>query len=273
MDKRLEIFWDGRVPGLAEHRLSLDAFGQALSLLLVAYRRIANNLLAQATSDTGRLRSFAKAIDLELIEIKEGSSGISAACITSGIYGIIENEDIFQQKLFEAGLFDSLAGRAATALLADIEAEANGHARNAAVRNYLRALPEGLTGQKYTYSENGHSKEVTIGSMELPEGPPEMPVIHERLYAIVAVGFAPGESYVRLKGIDETVQCEATIEQVGKALELRFGSVNALIVRQGRKARLLRLRRAGEDLPPMSPEQEDYLIFGKWDELLRRLAK
>jgi len=273
MEKRLEIFWDGRVPGLAEHRLSLDAFGQALNLLLVAYRRIASNMLAQATSDTGRLRDAAKSIDLELVEIKEGSGGISAACVTHGLYGLLENEDLFQKKLFDAGLFDSLAGRAATALLADIEAEANGHARNAAVRNYLRALPDGLTGQKYAYFENGHSREIAIGSMQLPEGPPEMPVIHERLYVVVGVGFAPGESYVRLKGVDETVQCEATAEQVSAALELRFGSVNAFIVRQGRKARLLRLRKAGEELPPLSPEHEENLIFGKWNELLRRLAE
>jgi hypothetical protein len=261
MDKRLEILWDGRVPGLAEHRLSLDAFGHALTALLVAYRRIASNMLAEATSETGRLHKVAKLIDLELVQIKEGSAGIVAACVLhSPLEANLE-------------LFDSVTTRAADALLSDIEAEAKGEYRNAAVRNYLRALPEGITGQKYAFIENGRRRELAIGSMQLPEGPTEMPVLYERLYAIVGVGFDPGESFVRLKGVDETITCEATPEQVARAIELRFGSVHAQVVRTGRKARLLRLRKAGVELRPLAPEQEENLLFGKWDELLRRLAE
>ncbi|HEV7508557.1 MAG TPA: hypothetical protein VGS07_26990 [Thermoanaerobaculia bacterium] len=264
MDKRLEILWDGRVPGLSEHRLSLDAFGKALQQLLIAYRRIASNMLAQADSSKGRLHTFAKLFDLELEQIAEGSSGIVAACVLHSPPG-------FQHDLF----FDGLTTRVADALLTDIEAEARGELRNAAVRNYLRALPDGITGQKYAFIENGSRRELAIGSMRLPEGPTEMPILHERLYAIVGVGFEPGESFVRFKGMEEaTIHCEATAQQVAKALELRFGSVYALIVKQsGRKARLLRIRRAGEELSPLTPEQEEHAVFGKWDDLLRRLAK
>jgi hypothetical protein len=263
MDKKLKIVWEGNVPGLAEHRLSLDAFGQALQQLLIAYRRIASNMLAQADSSTGRLHTLAKDFDLELEQIAEGSSGIVAACA-------IHSEP--SSPYFE--MLDSLTTRAADALLTDIEAEAHGEFRNASVRNYLRALPDGVTGQKYVFIDNGGSREIAIGSMRLPEGPTEMPVLHERLYAIVGVGFEPGESFVRLKGAEETITCEATVPQVTKALALRFGSVYAQIVRQkGRKARLLRIRRAGEELPRLTPEQEEEMVFGKWDELLRRLAK
>ena len=260
MDKKLEILWDGRVPGLAEHRISIGAFGEPLILLLTAYRRIATSMLAQATRDTGRLRTPATLIDLELEEIKEGSGGISAVCVMHAPPGT--NID----------LFETLTSRASEGLLADIEAEAHGEFRNTAVRNYLRALPPGVTGQKYAFTMNGHKREIAIGSMQLPEGPAELPLLHERIYAIVGVGFEPGDSYVRFKGVDETVQCEATVDQVTKALELRFGSVYAFIVRIGRKARLLRLRRAGEDLPRLSSDQEEEILFGRWDGLLRRLS-
>jgi hypothetical protein len=264
MDKKLEIIWQGNVPGLAEHRLSLDAFGQALEQLVTAYRRIASNLLAQADSSTGRLHSFAYLFDLQLEQIKEGSAGIVAACVIDA-----------EPDIFGGDLIDHWTTRAVDTLLTDIEAEANGEFRNGAVRKYLRALPEGVTGQRYTFSGgNGHRREISIGSMRLPEGPTEMPVMHERTYAIVGVGFEPGESFVRLKGADDTVTCEATPQQVAKALELRFGSVRAMIVRQsGRKARLIRIRREGEELRPLSPQQEETLLFGKWHNLLGRLAK
>ncbi|HBL27605.1 MAG TPA: hypothetical protein DD490_12275 [Acidobacteria bacterium] len=261
MEKRLEILWDGRVPGMAEHRLSLTAFGQALLNLLIAYRRIASNMLVEADSATGRLAKAAKLIDLELVEIKEGSAGIAAACVLHPPPGA------------NMELFNTLPGRAADALLTDIEAEARGEFRNVAVRNYLRALPEGITGQKYTFSENGHRREIAFGSMNLPEGPTEMPVLQERTYAVVGVGFDPGESFVRLKGAEETVTCEATPQQVAKALDLRFASVRAMIVRHGGRKRLVRIRRAGEDLWPLTPNQEENLLFGKWNQLLEKLAK
>jgi hypothetical protein len=262
MDKKLEIVWEGNVPGLAEHRLSLDAFGPALQRLLIAYRRIASNMLAQAESSRGRLHTFAKQFDLQLEQIAEGSAGIVAACVIQSQPGT----------LFD--LFDGMTGRAVDVLLSDIEAEAKGEYRNGAVRNYLKALPEGVTGQRYAFIENGNRREIKIGSMNLPEVPAEMPVLHERTYAIVGVGFDPGESFVRLKGAEETVSCEATAQQVAKALELRFGSVRALIVRHhGKKSRLIRLRKAGEDLQPLSAEQEEELVYGKWENLLRRLAE
>lgn len=263
MEKKLEIIWEGSVPGLAEHRLSLDAFAQALQQLVVAYRRIASNLLAQAESSTGRLHSFAKMFDLQLEQIAEGSAGIVAACV------IQDAEPSFWDELLEP-----VATNAAEALLNDIEAEARGELRNTVVRNYLKALPDGVTGQRYVFSQNGSRREVRIGSLNLPEMPEEMPIVHERLYAIVGVGFPPGDSFVRLKGAEETVYCEATQEQVTKALEFRFGSVYAMIVRQpGKRARLIRLRKAGQELKPFTPEEEERLIYGKWDELLRRLAE
>ena len=263
MNKKLEIVWQGNVPGLAEHRLSLDAFGPALQQLVIAYRRIASNLLAQADSTTGRLHTFAYLFDLQLEQIKQGSAGIVAACVIDAEPG------------FLGDVWAPWTTRTAEALLTDIEAEANGEFRNGAVRKYLRALPEGVTGQQYAFSDgNGYRREIAIGSMRLPEGPTEMPVLHERTYAIVGVGFEPGESFVRLKGADDTVTCEATPQQVTKALELRFSSVRAMIVRQvGRKARLIRIRREGEDLHPLSPQQKETLLFGKWHNLLRRLAK
>lgn len=263
MDKRLEIVWEGNVPGLAEHRLSLDAFGQALQQLVVAYRRIASNLLA-AESSTGRLHNYAKLFDLQLEQISEGSAGIVAACVLQT-----------EEQGFIGGLLDPWTTRAAEVLLNDIEAEARGELRNTSVRNYLKALPEGVTGQRYAFSANGGRREVRIGSVTLPELPAEMPVIHERMYVVVGVGFEPGDVFVKLKGSEETpVYCEATAEQVSQALELRFGSVYAMIVRQpGKKARLLRLRKASEGLRPLSPEEEESLVYGKWNELLRRLAE
>ena len=48
MATRLEIQYDGTVPGLNEHRLSLSAFGPSLNALLRAIRRIATNMVGDA---------------------------------------------------------------------------------------------------------------------------------------------------------------------------------------------------------------------------------
>jgi hypothetical protein len=260
MDKKLEILWEGKVPGLSEHRLSLEAFGEALVRLHAAYRRIASNLLATADSSTGRLHSLTSLFDLQLEKIVEGSAGIVAACAVDPAW-------------IGTGLED-LPGAAVDILLSDIAAEARGEQRNPTVGKYLRSLPQEVTGQKYRYTGNGRDRELSIGSMSLPERIAPMPTLQDRLCAIVAVGFEPGERYVRFKSIEEApINCTATAEQVTQALELRHGSVRALFVRHGRKARLLRMRKAGEEMPPLTPEQEEYLVFGKWESLLRRLAE
>src|SRR5258707_6883318 len=81
MATSLEIKYDGTVPGLDEHRLSLSAFGPSLNALLRALRRIATNMVGDALGSQdvskGRLKGTAKHIDIEIESITHGSSGVS----------------------------------------------------------------------------------------------------------------------------------------------------------------------------------------------------
>src|SRR5437762_775158 len=82
MPTQLEIKWEGDAPGLAEHRLSLGAFGTPLTLLLAAVRRIASNTISMATDEktTGRFADAARQLDVQIEKVIEGSSGISGIC-------------------------------------------------------------------------------------------------------------------------------------------------------------------------------------------------
>ena len=263
LDSKLEIVWDGPVPGLADHRISLDAFGKALPQLLSALRRIASNMLAAADepSGRGRLQKNARLLDIEIDGIAQSSSGLTSVVVLHPPEG--ETLD----------LFEDLTVRSVSALLGAIEAEANGEYRDGAVRNYLRSLPEGVTGQKYKFESNGKIIEKSIGSMSLPEIPSALPYLFETNGFITGVSFSPGKPAVSIETEDKKqIKCDAKDDQVETALRLRGREVTAFMIVNG-NIRLLNIRAADEDLKPLSAEQKEHNIFGKWDDLLQRLAK
>ena len=266
MNSTLKITWQGDVPGLAEHRVSLEHFGSAINLLLVAYRRIASNMLRDAVEGEKladkRLRKAAKWLDLQVAEITDGSAGLVIAGVVSPPVG------------GQLPLFDSLTARAGGALLDAIEAESKGDLRSSAVRKYLKALPFGLQGQLYEFRSNGFSRDVKLDSFELAELPQSAPHFLEVEGYLVSVGFEPGRPFVVVALEDgKSVKFSATEEQVEGALELRSSPVTVFSVRRKNENRLLNLWASDNPPKPLTDEERHEAVFGKWDGLLRRLAQ
>ena len=259
-DTQIEIQWAGPIQSLLEHRVSLSAFSEPLSNLLVAARRIASNMVGDALepAETGRLAKEAHQIDIEISGVTRGSAGISAVMT-------------FQAENTQQPLFDEMPESVGLVLLDAIDQESKGNLKNSAVRKYLRSLPSLLTGQSYYLHENGRSiKRVDIGAMKLPELPEELPHLAEIFGRIVGVGFEPGKPEIRIKSDDTQLTISATPKQIDKALEFRNCEVHALILRHGLKSRLMTLRDAS--LPYLQADGEEF-IFKKWNNLLTRLAQ
>jgi hypothetical protein len=258
---QLDITWDGPVSGLAEHRLSLSAFGPALEKLLMAAKRIASNLVTNAgePSETGRLAKLAHAIDIEVKGVKEGSSGIASLLTFDAPVS------------YQPTLFGSLPERTGTELLDAIQAESQGQFRNNLVRHFLRALPPGLSKQNYRlYEGNRIIREVQLGQVKLPEGMLDLPYLEEVVGMVTGVGFDPGRDEVRIRTDNAThVTAIAVSEQVENALTLRHEKVRALLLHSEIGSKLLTLEDNDARRPAYSEEK---YIFDRWDAAFRVLA-
>lgn len=258
---QLDITWDGPVNGLAEHRLSLSAFGPALDKLLAAAKRIASNLVTKAgePSETGRLANLARAIDIEITGVRQGSAG--PACLLT-----------FDAPVsYQSSLFGSLPERTGIELVEAIQAESEGQMRNNSVRQFLRALPPGLNKQNYRLYEGERLiREVKLGQMALPEGMLSLPYLEEITGMVTGVGFDPGRDEVRIKTDDAThVTALAVVDQVEKALTLRHEKVRALLLHSEVGAKLLTLADNESRRPTFSEER---YIFEQWDHAFKVLA-
>jgi hypothetical protein len=258
----LKIRWQGDARGLPDKRLSLSAFGEPLSLLLKALKRIATNLATDASEDkkVGRLANAARDLDIEIFDLVRESSGFDGL-ITLGAPALGEN----------LSLFENLAQSAGRRLLEAIDDERNGIARNASVRNYLHSLPKGVTYQTYVLHDNGKTiGEVSFGEMSISALPPDLPHIAHYIGKIVGVGFEPGRSEVRIKTTTAQVSLSASTEHVEKALSLRGSEVIAVAVVQGSSHRLLIIQ---DSQSPLNTSTRDAAVFERWNGVLRRLAQ
>ena len=256
----LEIVWDGPVKGLADHRVSLTMFGQALDLLMKAARRIASQKLTDALepADTGRLASSAKNLDIEITAVKQGSGGFAT-------FLTFEIPDSSQ-----ALLFNQLPESVGIELLDAIHSEANGTHRNSAVRNYLKALPKELTRQTYRLHENGRPiRNVEVSKLQLPEQQSPLPAFVLAEGRVAGVGFDPGRCEVRIKGEDGfQLSAAATARQVDQALGLRSQNVHVVAVTTAAGARLLTIET--DTMRVKRPSLDD--LFDQWEETYRALA-
>lgn len=264
----LRIVWDGDVPGVSEHRLSIAAFGEAINLLLGAYRRIASSMFSAAEeyAVTGRLHNLSNLLDIEIAAIEGTSTGVVA-------YATFHQEYQAQIPFF----VNDIPERAAAELVESIAEEGSGRPRNATVRKFLQALPQGLTRQSYEVrDEQGQPihAPVTLGEMHLPSPTlVDLPHLIEFAGNVIGVGFEPGKSEVRVRTLhNEHLQLLASTTLVERALVLRGGVVRGLAVRR-KEARLLRLDAEGDEPFTLTNEGAERYIFGRWDELLTRLAK
>jgi len=263
----ITVQYDGSVPGLAEHRLSLEAFGPALQQLLRASKRIATSLAVDAVEPEygrkgGRLAKQAEQLDVQLEAIEEGSVRLRLVLAL----GLLAGEQM--------DLFADLPRRVGDAVLEAIEHESKGEPRSYPIRQYLRALPSGLQKQSYLLRDSGvEIRSFSVDSQHLPELPEELPHLVEVETEVTGVGFPPGRSEVRVLSNSLQMPLEANQEQVDKALAGRNRPVRVLAVVQGRRARLLSLTDATQ--PRWSPSEPDRerLLFQRWSSLLERLAR
>jgi hypothetical protein len=264
MPLELKVVWEGVVPGLSEHRLSIGVFAQPLANFLAALRRIASNIVGDALEDSpamrGRLANTARGLDIEISKIEGSSSGFA------GMLAVQTPEG----KTFP--LFNDLGERAATELLTALELEGRGEPKSAIVRTYLRSLPLGISRHVYSLHNNGTVlKRVVLEGVNLMETPAELPHLTEIHGNVTGVGFEPGRSEVRVK-TEEGFQLTmgATALQVERALELRTTKVKVLALVDETHSRLLRLESASM---PWRTSSREEAVFKRWDGLLRRLAQ
>src|SRR5947209_608331 len=144
MAYELEIHFDGDAPGIAEHRLSVSAFGPALNQLLNALRRIATQMVSSAMEGeqpkVGRFADPARNLDIEITKVDGNSLGIST---------VVSFRQPPPPPQASLPLWNDLPERAGKELLDAIERESNGQLANTAVRTYLSLLPSGVRHQKY----------------------------------------------------------------------------------------------------------------------------
>jgi hypothetical protein len=265
MASEITIKWDGDVPGVAQHHLSLSAFGESLTHLLAALRRIATQMVSTAVENerpkAGRFANLARQLDIEIINIEGGSTGF---------HGVVS----FHQPPEMLPLFADLPERSVVELFDSIERESRGQPANWAVRKYLASLPPAINRQSYELTDDGVSKKkVEIGSVVLTEIPEELASLREINGDVVGVGFVPAKPEVRVKGEGTTAAFEATDEQVEQALAIRHESARAFGVYDGRKNRLLRIEKASGASFQVTDETIQEHIFKRWDGVFARLAK
>jgi len=262
---QLEIVWDGSVKGLADKRVSLAEFGDALALLVKAARRIAHDRISNAIepSARGRLVAAANNLDIQIAEVKHNSSGFDTIVT-------FEEMPLTTMPLFGNGFLESVSQE----LLRSIREESEGHFRNSSVRSYLRALPKGLTRQKYNLHENGRAIDsVEIGDVKLAELPDAPASLREIEGDVVGVVFESGKQEVRVKGKASTVGFSATNEDVEKALAVRKETVRILGVHDGKHARMLRIEAADKPRFVVTPEAIEEHIYKRWANVFERLSK
>jgi len=263
----LKILWDGDVPGIAEHRLSVANFGLPLRHLLMAVRRTANNIIREAhdrkTTNVGRFVEEAGGIDIHIASIIGSSVGVESI--------VSVQVPVDQSVLWPEGLAEDSIDR----VLSDIERESKGSYRNPRIRDYFHALPPGLTKQDYYLVVDGQIKrEVHLGTLELSVELEALPYLLEVEGRVIGVGFEPGKNFVRIKSSSASgteMTLTATPEQVITALEIRGEEVRilGLVFELGRK-KLLRIQPLSDARVRLNSER---YVFGKWDKLLGRLAQ
>ncbi len=264
MRARLKIHFDGTAPGLAEHRLDLSTFGDALAALAAGLRRTASALVGDAAESyaSGRVRRKAE-LHVFLEKLTEGSVGLDFS---------VEAPELISGDNFE--LFDDLPVRSTEKFVGALEKESKGVYRDAAARKFLRSLPDGLTIQKYeVFSGDAKVLEVSIGEVDLPTEPVDLPSVIRTTARILGVTFEP-HAEVRLDAGGSKFSCVASEELVDKAILLRTEEVGVVAVVMGpSKGRLLWLSRL-EDCPPfLDREARTAHVLSRWEKTLEILGR
>ncbi len=283
MATKLEIVWKGDVAGLNQHRLSISEFAPALTALLKATRRIASGIITNAsdTSDYGRgggkYASQAESIDIQISGLFDSSVGLTALLVMTAALQkpLIAEWDIEHRIVVE--------------LIECLESEGAGIPKNAKVRQYLEALPRGISEQSYKALDEKGSviHQTTLKAVSLATPPKDFPNLLEISGLVIGVGFPPGSTTIKFRysltekeggedgeSQERIITCAANKEQVEKALRLREHPVLADVIQIGSSNRLLHLRAAEEFLLRPKPFSEEVIgeHFERWDAVMKGLA-
>jgi hypothetical protein len=276
MGVELSVAFEGTEPGLAEHRLSMSAFGEPLRLLLIALQRTASAILSSAESPEygskgGQYKAEARMLDLELSAVTSGSAGAVFACTARVPPG---GQLTITEAAPEAFERYDLPALAAARLLQDIDAERSGTPRNAAVRRYLASIPPGVTMQRYRATSGVEVLgEIAFESIKLTSAPDDVPRLQRFEGRVGSVSFDPSSPHVLLRSAARSVRCSATRQQIDRALAIRGHDIVAVILHGRREPRLIWIRTAAEAAltPPLERTVEH--LRSDWGETLRELAR
>lgn len=264
MRARLEIHFDGTTPGLAEHRLDLSSFVDALQALTAGLRRTASAIVNDATetSAVGRVTRKAE-LHVFLEKLLPGSLGVAFA---------IEPPEVAPGDSFP--LFDDLAVLSTKRFVVGLKKESEQVYQNAAARRFLRKLPAGLTAQRYeVYEGEKQVLEVSIGEVNLPAEPEELPSVIRASARVLGVTFQP-QAEVRLDVAGTTFACTASDALVDKAITLRGEDVQVVaVVIAPSKARLLWLSRPADYPRLLNREERADHVLVRWEKTLEILGR
>jgi len=269
---RLVVTFDGEGSGLERQRLQVDAFAPALIKLQRAYRQIAQRLVHAATGNEsergspGRYSRFVKGLAWEIDTISHNSPvQIALACpVPTSLPGA--NFELFSELTID---------RAADELISSLEAEASGVPRSAAVRRFLRALPDGVRHQSYRLTKlDGEVREVNFGRLERDELNVEFPSFVVQSAVVAGLHFPPAPPEVRfLDDERRSVTAAAPEELVEKALRHRSEPMTGLFVKEGKRLRALWLVPGADRPAPPSPEKRLAYLTERWADTIKLLAE
>ena len=263
----LSIKWEGdAVPGVQSHRLSIGAFGNALTALLNGLRIQASSIISLAGDNSeygskgGRRAKEAGLIDLEISGVRDGSVAVDFSCVV-------------RPKSSQLELVNDLPEQCVGQFLDGLDAERLGRTANFGARQFLQALPAKITRQTYVAKCGTRIiREVTFASSSITERLSPMPGMCFAIGTVAALGF-DSEPFVQVRTANAvTGKLSASREQVEHAVALRHEQVQCLYL-QGKPQRLLWMRRVNEARPVLDPEQRIEHLHARWGSVMRRLAQ
>lgn len=269
----LSITFNGEVPGLSNHRVSMEEFGKALVRLQDAVKWTASAIVGKAERQSygkgGSPKQAAQGVGLELV-------GVRGNCATLD-FVVTPPADPPQGSQKQIALFHDLHERAILELLDDLQKETEGIPTNHKGREFLLALPDDLGVQTYKVEKGGEVlRSLELGETSLEEAPISPGGLLHGYGQVVGVQFLPARPHIRISlvgGGSKTIS--ATGNQVEKSLSLRNEMVAFLALAREdlSRPRLLWIRPADKNLPLADEEERADYIFKRWEETLRRLAE
>lgn len=270
---QLKIIWDGTAPGLQEHQLSVSAFGKSFVSMLRAIQRVSTNVItgsgdSESGAKGGRYAERAQGIDLRVVSVGHG-------CLDMDLVVSFPELEAAQIPLVP----DDVPEKTMQAFLEAITAESSGKPGSAAVRSFLKSLPEGVSMQEYRAFARGREIASTrVSEVEFVEDEERSTYLVRIAGRVTGVIFPPDAPEVRISRshgmVKSTVRMAATEEQIEQALLLRHQPVVARAFSSESGLSLLSLDPLN-DFPAELLSYDDVRthVLSRWEGTLQRLAQ